>query len=307
MLDVRRWCGAAVLLLAACNSANTDSTPASHGCAPGQSSPCGCADGSTSTQVCNSDGASFGLCACGAVGAAGSGIVGGAGVSGTAGASGAAGAAGTQGGAAGTAPQAGTGGLAGTGAQDGGMAGTGMDAGTDAGMPTGSDPETGRCKGITAMHNLVRANASNPTPNPALPPLTWSVDLAKTAQAYAEKLAAQCSNSPAHSMAPGLGENLAASFGATMSAQQAVDGWAGEKACWTYGDFGTTDACNAQCASQMHSDGCGHYTQIIWRDTTQLGCGVASCGSGAGLKDYWICNYSPQGNIVYQPTARPPY
>ncbi len=307
MLDVRRWCAATVLLLAACTTAaNTDSASTTRACAPGQPSPCACADGSTSTQVCGADGASFGLCACGAVGAAGN--AGGA-AGNSSGAAGTAGAAGTQGGAAGTTSQAGTGGtgLAGTGAQDSGMAGTGADAGTDAGMPTGSDPETGRCKGITAMHNLVRASASNPTPSPALPPLTWSTDLAKTAQAYAEKLAAQCSNAPAHSMAPGLGENLAASFGGTMSAQQAVDGWAGEKACWTFGIFGYTDACNAQCASQMHSDGCGHYTQIIWRDTTQLGCGVASCGSGAGLKDYWICNYSPEGNIKYAPTGRPPY
>jgi hypothetical protein len=39
-----------------------------------------------------------------------------------------------------------------------------------------------------------------------------------------------------------------------------------------------------------------------WRDTTQLGCGAASCGSGQSLKDFWVCNYSPEGNVIYLPT-----
>jgi hypothetical protein len=35
-----------------------------------------------------------------------------------------------------------------------------------------------------------------------------------------------------------------------------------------------------------------HFTQLIWRDTKQLGCGVANCG---GL-EYWVCRYAPPGN-----------
>jgi len=44
---------------------------------------------------------------------------------------------------------------------------------------------------------------------------------------------------------------------------------------------------------------CGHYTQIVWRDTKELGCGVARGGD----REIWVCDYSPPGN--YQ--GRLPY
>ena len=86
-------------------------------------------------------------------------------------------------------------------------------------------------------------------------------------------------------------------------AQQAVDGWAAEVSCWTYGTISGlgvqgTEKCNQACYMAMRSDGCGHYTQIVWRKSTQLGCGVASCNSARGKQDIWICNYSPAGNFA---------
>ena len=40
--------------------------------------------------------------------------------------------------------------------------------------------------------------------------------------------------------------------------------------------------------------GTGHFTQIVWRGTREVGCAVANC-SGKAL---WVCRYLPQGNIV---------
>ena len=37
----------------------------------------------------------------------------------------------------------------------------------------------------------------------------------------------------------------------------------------------------------------GHYTELIWRDTTHVGCAVAIRGDRAVL----ACRYSPPGNI----------
>ena len=39
---------------------------------------------------------------------------------------------------------------------------------------------------------------------------------------------------------------------------------------------------------------CGHYTHIVWRDTREVGCGVATGADGSGV---WVCNYNPAGNV----------
>ncbi|CAH2074430.1 unnamed protein product [Thlaspi arvense] len=39
---------------------------------------------------------------------------------------------------------------------------------------------------------------------------------------------------------------------------------------------------------------CGHYTQIVWRTTTAVGCTIAKCSNNRGF--LVICEYSPSGN-----------
>jgi pathogenesis-related protein 1 len=181
------------------------------------------------------------------------------------------------------------------------------DAETDA--PSGGDQETGRLVGITAAHNVVRAMVST---QPALPDLTWSPMLAAYAQEWATQLASDPSTcaQPVHRsgsdlQAKNYGENLAAfsgrgGVGNVSTAQQAVNGWASEVSCWTYGTILGSEQCNMTCTTNLHSDGCGHYTQIVWRKSLLLGCGVATCMNGQSTEDIWICNYSPAGNFVGQ-------
>jgi hypothetical protein len=39
----------------------------------------------------------------------------------------------------------------------------------------------------------------------------------------------------------------------------------------------------------------GHYTQIIWRQTTRVGCAVHQAQA-----DFLVCRYSPAGNVMGQ-------
>ena len=184
-----------------------------------------------------------------------------------------------------------------------------------AGDAGGADPESGRLAGITAAHNAVRAAVKT---QPPLPPLVWSQEIADYAQQWATTLATSMCAQPQHRseadlIAKGYGENLATfsaggaprggMVGNASTAQQAVSAWAAEIACWTYGTVLGTETCNTTCYTNLHSDGCGHYTQVVWRSSTKLGCGVGTCKNGALTEDIWICNYAPGGNII----GRAPY
>ena len=93
----------------------------------------------------------------------------------------------------------------------------------------------------------------------------------------------------------GVGENIAAGA-PTQTVAGAGGSWVGEQQ-----DY---DHASNSCAAGQE---CGHYTQIVWKDTTGVGCAKFSCtsnspfGSFAGGKwDFSVCDYSPAGNVVGQ-------
>ncbi|WP_214019128.1 CAP domain-containing protein [Escherichia coli] len=45
-----------------------------------------------------------------------------------------------------------------------------------------------------------------------------------------------------------------------------------------------------------HWQDVAHYTQIIWRRTSQMGCALAS----SARDDYLVCRYTLPGNVVGQ-------
>lgn len=133
-------------------------------------------------------------------------------------------------------------------------------------------------------HNSVRANVS-PAANPALPAMLWNESVAAVAQAHADRCVF------AHSGQPGLGENIYG-YGAWADAEEdAALLWAQEA---TYYDYPS----NSCAAGQQ----CGHYTQMVWRSSTNLGCGIRQCSSGSpwgsGQWTVVVCNYSPPGNYI---------
>ena len=45
---------------------------------------------------------------------------------------------------------------------------------------------------------------------------------------------------------------------------------------------------------------CGHYTQIVWKNTERIGCGKATSRQNGLFTVYWVCQYDPSGNYVGQ-------
>lgn len=153
-------------------------------------------------------------------------------------------------------------------------------------------PPPGFATEMVAAHDAVRASAE-PTPVPPLPSLGWSAAVAATAQAWASQCRWQ-HNPDLGSL--GLGENLAAS---TVDRTPAfvVGMWADEARFFTY-----PTTCDTSGANPYGT--CGHYTQLVWRDTTAVGCARAVCNGGtpppgwSGTWYLWVCDYAPPGNWV---------
>ncbi|KAG5361384.1 Protein PRY1 [Yarrowia sp. E02] len=105
-------------------------------------------------------------------------------------------------------------------------------------------------------------------------PFAWNETLASFAADYLNK--AQCNFE--HSNGP-YGENLAMGY---STAADAVRGWYDEVKDYNF----------AQGAFSMAT---GHFTQMVWKGSNQLGCAKRDCGSSGA---YVVCEYYPRGNII---------
>lgn len=88
------------------------------------------------------------------------------------------------------------------------------------------------------------------------------------------------------------GENLYASAGSTPTGAGVSQDWVSEASSYDY----ATNSCSGVC---------GHYTQVVWRATSMLGCAVKTCSQNSpfgGHPDWTIvvCEYDPPGNYVGQ-------
>jgi len=110
--------------------------------------------------------------------------------------------------------------------------------------------------------------------------LVWSESLALSAQAHADKLAKN--NTFEHS-GTSNGENLFASSKSTGYVE-AVNAWYDEKKDYTLA--------NNTCKNNKV---CGHYTQLIWQDTSEVGCAKSSSASWTTIV---VCQYNPPGNYI---------
>ena len=113
-------------------------------------------------------------------------------------------------------------------------------------------------------------------------PLVWDARLERYAQRWASERKYDCELE--HSSGP-YGENIFWGSGVGWTPAQAVSAWVAERSRYVY----WSNSCRGGAV-------CGHYTQIVWRETRRIGCASVTCSGGKGT--FMTCNYDPPGNYV---------
>lgn len=147
---------------------------------------------------------------------------------------------------------------------------------------TGSNFKASEAKLFLDHHNKVRAEVG-------VGKLTWSTSLSTYAQSWANELAAkkckmkhsECTDETGRI----LGENIfwgsSSTFYGTLDASKS---WYKEKA-----DY------NGEPIGETRGKKVGHYTQMVWNYTREVGAGVAYCAGGGIVV---VASYHPAGNII---------
>ncbi|XP_052162749.1 pathogenesis-related protein PRB1-3-like [Oryza glaberrima] len=133
-------------------------------------------------------------------------------------------------------------------------------------------------------HNAARAEVG-------VGPVRWDDTAAAYARGYAAQRRGDCK---LHTDSGGrYGENIFwGSAGGDWTAASAVAAWVKEKQWYDRG----SNSCSAPPGRP-----CGHYTQVVWRGSTAIGCARVVCDNNLGV--FITFNYSPPGNY----NGKPPY
>lgn len=136
---------------------------------------------------------------------------------------------------------------------------------------------------LLALHNRERSAVG-------ARPLVWDQGLASAAASYGPALErlGKLAHSPANTR-HGQGENLWMGTRDAYELEEMAGGWAAEKSLFRPGFF------PAVSRSGNWSD-VAHYTQMIWKGTSRVGCAVRKTRKW----DYLICRDSPHGNVAGQ-------
>ena len=163
---------------------------------------------------------------------------------------------------------------------------------------------------ILNTHNIERASWCQP-------PLIWNTTIANIAQSYANK----CTTNGQHSH-NGYGENMGGGSG-FYPPSRAVFAWIREKSIYNWNCTAGTcclfnyttnykptieykNTPNYQCLI-LPENTClydiGHFTQVVWSTTTQIGCGQTTCWYEPiqSTLTWYVCNYAPAGNYNKHP------
>ena len=155
---------------------------------------------------------------------------------------------------------------------------------------------------ILSIHNQERALVK-------VPALTWNDNLAaaaKTWATYLTTLGLRCDpppgtcNPPPHdnSIRGIQSENLWAGTAGRYTTAQQVQSWVNEKSNFPGGPYNPPYP--PGCTPMVDCKVVGHYTQMVWQNTREIGCGTAPPGAGGLHYSILVCRYNPPGGYPGQ-------
>eukprot|EP01025_Chloroclados_australasicus_P050253 TRINITY_DN5755_c0_g4_i1.p2 TRINITY_DN5755_c0_g4~~TRINITY_DN5755_c0_g4_i1.p2 ORF type:complete len:293 (-),score=46.44 TRINITY_DN5755_c0_g4_i1:2330-3208(-) len=141
----------------------------------------------------------------------------------------------------------------------------------------GFKPEEFTSEKWLSAHNLYREQHCTPD-------LVWNESLAEIGQEWSDKC-----EFASDSMSP-YGQNVWKGLGSFLgffNASRAVDSW-------------YSQVSNYDFSAPAYNANVGAMTQVLWKSSTQLGCGATVCDEErAGIKSVLVaCYYSPPGNLA---------
>jgi hypothetical protein len=120
--------------------------------------------------------------------------------------------------------------------------------------------------------------------------LKWDAALARDAEGWAEHLAVlghlEHSVDDAADTDP-EGENLWAGTAGHYSVEAMSQYWADERRFYKHGVF-------PDSSTTGNLEDVGHYTQMVWRSSTRVGCALVS----GKTDDFFVCRYGEGGNVM---------
>lgn len=131
---------------------------------------------------------------------------------------------------------------------------------------------------ILSRHNTMRSRHGAPL-------LMWNSDLA----AHAKQVVSACQFTHSKSS---YGENLYASTPSNMfNPENAVEAWYDEIKDYSFSE-------------PVFSTKTGHFTQVVWKSTREIGCALQTCSSLSPMNladaSFLACEYFPPGNVLGQ-------
>lgn len=144
-------------------------------------------------------------------------------------------------------------------------------------------------------HNIIRAE-HNATA------LKWSLDLAQKAESWADQCRFEHTNGVLSDQP--YGENIAAGTGSfTISA--AVASFVADKGPFVEPTFKCIQFSYSGNPADQYDPANPtylHFTQLVWKSTTEVGCAVNQCrdlfSRSLGSASLYVCLYNPVGNVI---------